>query len=392
MQDITGNLAASLWLFCTALALIGCLYAAVVADSVRRMAAAVGASKASRTTLAAPPGVSILKPLHGAEPGLVSNLASFCRQDYAGPFEMVLGVQRPDDKAIDAVNALTPTLPAGRAKLVVDATEHGSNRKISNLINILALTSQDVLVLADSDIAVERDYLQRVVASLQEPGAGAVTCLYKGLAGESLWSRLSAAGIDYHFLPNVLVGMRFNLAKPCFGSTIALRRETLQQVGGFERFADQLADDYALGDAVRELGLKVVIPPFVVGHSCTESTLSELWAHDLRWQRTIRLVDPIGHAGSIVTHALPFALLAGVWQGGLPGLGLIGLALASRMLVQIQVDRFLETGCGRLWLGPLRDMLSFAVFLVSLYPGAVTWRGGRFGVRNDGSMSPKGEA
>lgn len=391
MQELSGILAASLWPICTAMALIGCLYALFAADAVRRMAARAGFSGDAMRRPGAAPNVSILKPLYGAEPGLAEHLASFCRQDYPGAVEVVFGVQRANDPAVGVVTALIAE-GAANARLVQDAAVHGTNRKVSNLINIFARTRHEVVVLADSDIVVEPDYLARVTGSLQGDGVGLVTCLYNGVAGRSVWSRLSALGIDYHFLPSVLVGLRLGLAKPCFGSTIALRRETLESIGGFESVANQLADDYALGDAVRRRGLEVAIPPFVVGHACSEASWGELWAHDLRWARTIRMVDPVGHAGSAVTHALPFALIAGVWQGGAMGLGLIGLALACRSALQIQVDRFVRVGHHRWWLGPIRDVLSFAVFLVSLFPGAVTWRGGRFGVRPDGSMSPKGDA
>lgn len=388
MDQITGLVAASLWPICTALALIGCLYALFAADTVRR---ADRRRRAVPDTVApvAAPGVSILKPLHGAEPGLTDNLASFCRQDYAGPVEAGFGVQRADDPAIGMVKALIAAAPGADLRLVIDPAQHGANRKVSNLINIFAGSRYGVVVLADSDIHVGRDYLARVVTALQQPGVGLVTCLYKGLATDSPWSRLSALGIDYHFLPSVLAGLRLGLANPCFGSTIALRRETLAAIGGFAAVADQLADDYALGALVRAQGLKIAIPDMVVGHTCPESSFRELLAHDLRWARTIRLVDPIGHLGSAVTHALPFALIAGLWHGGVLGFGLIGLALACRMLVQIQVDRYLEAAPGRMWLGPVRDVLSFAIFLGSLFPGAVTWRGGRFGVRHDGSMTAK---
>ena len=364
---------------------------------VRRMAVTAEADDSAGRELGEPaPGISVLKPLYGAEPGLSEALESFCRQDYPGDCEVVFGVQRCSDPAIGVVTGLIAG-GAANASLVVDGTAHGANRKVSNLINILARTRHDIVVLADSDIVVEPDYLRRVAGALVTPGTGLVTCLYRGLDSGSGWSRLSALGIDWHFLPSVLVGMRLGLAKPCFGSTIALRRETLEKIVGFENVADQLADDYALGKAVRDLGYRVAIPPFVVGHVCSDSSLKDLIAHDLRWARTIRRVDPAGHAGSVVTHALPFALIAGVWHGGPGGFGLIGLALASRMLLQIQVDHFVRAGSlrerlGRWWLGPVRDLLSFAVFLASLLPGVVTWRGGRFGIRHDGSMSPKGDA
>jgi ceramide glucosyltransferase len=224
---------------------------------------------------------------------------------------------------------------------------------------------------------------------LQQPQVGLVTCLYRGAAIAGFWSRLAAAAVDQHFLPSVLVGVQFGLAKPCFGSTIALRRETLERIGGFEAFANTLADDYAMGDAVRRLGLKVEIAPFTIGHTFAEGSFGELLAHELRWARTIRLVDPIGYAGSIITHPLPFALAA-LPLSGFNAIAwmILAVTLACRLFVPIQVERLPGGGKSSLWLSPLRDLLSFAVFVASYIPGAVSWRGRRYSVSSDGTVTP----
>ena len=386
MLEFSGKLAASLWPFCTALGLIGCLYALFAAETVRRFAASLP-QPVARDALPGSSGISILKPLHGAEPSLAANLDSLLHQTYAGPVQILFGVQDPNDPAIPVVEALIAANPGIDLRLVVDTRLHGTNRKVSNLINLFEHATHDTIVLADSDIVVTVDYLARLIDSLEQPGVGLVTCLYRGLPTRNLWSRLSALAVDYHFTPSVLVGLRLGLANPCFGSTIALRRDTLARIGGFNGVADQLADDYALGAKVRALGLMIAIPPLIVGHVSSETTFKALFAHDLRWARTIRLVDPTGHLGSVATHALPFALLAALLKPGLIGFGLIGLALACRLVLQIQVDRFLETGRGRWRLGPLRDIVSFWVFVASLFPGAITWRGHRYGVRRDGRMT-----
>ena len=151
-----------------------------------------------------------------------------------------------------------------------------------------------MVILADADIAVARDYLCKIVAALGMLGVGAVTCLYRGLQRGGFWARLSSMGIDYHFLPNVLVGLRLGLARPCFGSTIALRRETLAAIGGFEAFLDYLADDNAIGEAVRAAGMKVAIPSMVLAHACSEQNAAGLLRHELRWARTVRAVNPPG--------------------------------------------------------------------------------------------------
>ncbi len=334
-------------------------------------------------------GISLLKPLYGDEPFLLRNLASFCAQDYRGSIEVVFGVGRADDTAIAVVERLRAAFPALELRLVVDERRWGSNGKVSNLINMAEHARHPVIVLADSDMLVGRDYLARVVAALDRPGVGAVTCLYRGVAMPGLWSRLATQWIDYHFLPSVVVGMALGLAKPCFGSTIALRRDTLERIGGFMAFKDRLADDYAIGEAVRRLGLAVAVPgDLVLGHTCTAASFGTLLHQELRWSRTIRSLDPAGFIGSAVTHPIPWATLAVVWSGfGAAAVGMLGAAVASRLLLQLFVARSIGARPNGLILGPVRDYAAFLVFLFSFWPGSIDWRGHRFALQSDGTIT-----
>jgi ceramide glucosyltransferase len=255
------------------------------------------------------------------------------------------------------------------------------------------------LVISDSDIVVDPGYLKNVVARLQQPGVGLVTCLYRGIAaqnagqgaGRALWAKLSAAAIDYHFLPSVLVGLLLGLAAPCFGSTIAIRKETLAGIGGLQSVADQLADDYALGAAVRRAGLSIAIPAYIVGHECTQNSAQGLLRHELRWARTIRSVDPVGFAGTVITHAWPLALL-GLLLGGMTPLAvLVPIALVCRAALQLELDRAFQLRRGFYWSGPLRDLMSFAVFVASFFGRRVEWRGHRYGVQADNTLAYYGE-
>lgn len=372
-----------LWFVCTLVAIIGSAYALLASALVARFAAL------SKVALRKSEDVTLLKPLHGAEAALAPNLASFCTQDYAAEIEMVCGVQDPCDPARLFVQNLRAHFPDVAIKLVGGSAPAAKNPKISNILNIFPHASHDILILSDSDMHVGPSYVKDVVAELQQPEVGLITCLYRGRAVGGFWSRLAAAAVDQHFLPSVLVGLQFGMARPCFGSTIALRRETLKRIGGFEAFADALADDYEMGEAVRRLGLKVAIPPTTLGHTFSDRSLSELLAHELRWARTIRLVDPKGYAGSIVTHPLPFALAA-LPLSGFSAIAVVILAatLASRLFVPIQVERLPGGGKSSLWLSPLRDLVSFAVFVASFLPGSVDWRGRRYSVESDGSVTP----
>ncbi len=368
-------------LLCLSLAAAGCVYLVCAAIVSARFA-----TEAAPVALLPPP-VTILKPLKSDEPALLRNLASFCAQTYPAAVQIVFGVQAASDRAIPVVRRLEAYFPDRDVRLVVDPAAHGANLKISNLINMTPAAAHACLVVSDSDIEAPTDYLLRLAAALAEPGVGAVTCLYHGVAVGGFWSRLSALGIDAHFLPSVLVGLSTGMAAPCFGSTIALHHDHLDAIGGFAAFRNTLADDYAIGAALRGAGLKIVIPRFLVGHSCAETSFAEVWRHELRWSRTIRAINPWGHVGSAVTHPLAFALLAAALGAPGRGFALAVLAIACRIVLLHVTARSHRLASPPYWLVPLRDLLSFATFGWSFCSQKLTWRGKRFRVRANGVLT-----
>jgi len=372
---------------CYAVAAVGCVYALVAAWAARGFVRAAPTAPAARY-----PAVTILKPLHGMEPNLYANLASFCVQDYPAPVQIVFGVADPADPAIGIVRKLIADFPDRDFTLTINSRRHGANRKVSNLINMAGQARHEVLVVSDSDIIVDRGYLMRIAASLDRPGVGLVTCIYRGAPATGPWARFAAAAIDYHFLPGVLVGLKFGLATPCFGPTMALRKETLDSIGGFESIADQLADDYVLGALVRGAGLTVAIPAMTIAHVCAERSAREFFRHELRWARTIRSVDPLGYAGLVLTHALPLALLGILFGGITPASTIAIAALACRFALQFELDRVFRLRDDVFWLGPLRDVASFAVFVSSFFGHSVEWRGHRYGLRAGNKLAYYGEA
>jgi ceramide glucosyltransferase len=245
----------------------------------------------------------------------------------------------------------------------------------------------EILLLSDGDIRVPASYARTLVREILTPGTGAITCLYHGHAAAGWWSRLEAMGIDYGFLPNALVGTTLGLAKPCFGATIGLRRDTLAEIGGFEALSSHLADDYELGRAVRLKGHEVKLSSLVLRHTCLEPSLKGLFRHELRWARTIRLLDAAGYAGSIVTHPLPLALLALTLGSGMLGLILLCAALLARLLLAWRIRIATGADSGPLWLLPLRDVLSFSIFLVSFLGNSVYWRGVRYETEAHGLLA-----
>ncbi|GJD55625.1 bacteriohopanetetrol glucosamine biosynthesis glycosyltransferase HpnI [Methylobacterium dankookense] len=372
------------------IAVVGCVYGLTAAYLAGRFA---DAEPVRLPEDAARPSVTVLKPLCGLEPNLYENLETFCRQDYAGPVQIVFGIQSAADPAIGVVERLQAAHPSLRIDLVIDARQHGSNRKVSNLINMAERIAHTVVVLADSDMVVRPDYLERVVAALSQPGVTGVTCLYHGVpANRGVYAHLSALAIDVQFLPNVVMGVGLGLAKPCFGSTIAFTAESLKAIGGFHRIRNDLADDYELGAALRGLGGRVAIPNFSIGHTCVDTDIRGLWRHELRWNRTIRNVDPAGYAGSVVTHAFPLALIGALLPGaGTAALAVAALALACRIVLCMRLERAFGLDSHPYWLLPIRDILSFANFSWGFVSGAVTWKGHDYRVVADGTLIPEAQ-
>ncbi len=362
-----------------AAALAACLWTSVECVLVRRFAG-------ETSELAKPgPAVTLLKPLHGDEPGLFERLSALCRQDYPGTIQIVLGAETAIDLARRIAQRLRSTFPFVAIDLDSGASEPGCNRKVANLAAMIRRAQHPVIVMSDSDIAVGPRYLRDVVALLCRPGVGAVTCLYHGIAARGLGSELSALAINTRFLPQAVVAVSLGLARPCFGATIALRRETLDRIGGFRPFADVLADDHAIGAAIRAAGYDVAVPGFTVGHVCFEQRLRQHVLHELRVARTIKQIDRLGYAGTILTHPLPLALLA-ISAGRMSALAIAVLALACRTaLCRIVALRF---GLPRqpVWLLPLHDLIAFAVYVASFFGSTVSWRGTQYRLSRAGGL------
>ncbi len=382
----------------------GIAQAAVGAWLTRRFAAhAVRAQRQTVATAATPlhppsgvvPAVSILKPLHGAEPLLEAALASTCAQTYPR-FQVVFGAAAADDPALEVVERLRARFPAVDIAVVVDPRRHGANPKVGNLINMLPAVRHDVLVIADSDLHVAPDWLARVVSALDVPDVGLACTLYAGLpATGALIERLAAMQITHSFLPGALLSRALG-RQDCLGATMALRRETLARAGGLAALADHLADDNVLGRRVRALGLAVALADTVPATTVPEATLGALWRHELRWARTIRALVPGQFAASVLQYPIVWALLAVALSGGaLWSWSLFETAWVARALAARAIDRALRPLLAQapggqvpggqvagglafrapLWLLPVREVLSVAVMLTSYAGRTVDWRG-----------------
>ena len=333
------------------------------------------------------PAVTILRPMRGAEPEGDANLQSLCDQDYAGPVRIILGADSAEDPAFIAAGRLKAAFPDRDIVLVADPTPHGTNRKLGNLINMSAQVRGEIFVISDSDVRLPPGGVSALVGALQQPGVGLAYGLYRGRPAGNLWSRLAALDINARFASSVVVGQALG-AHPVLGPTKAVSAEALAKAGGFERLKDVLADDFELGRMVREQGLSIACPPLLIDHVFPERSLKDVWSHELRWARTIRLLNPGGYVGSAITYVLPLALIGAVLSGLAPwSLAALAMLTALRLIQCLVLCRLMQADRGVIWLFPLRDALSFAVFLAAFFGDRIEWRGSRLRVKANGVMA-----
>ena len=349
------------------------------------------ARASTRPTQPLPP-VSILKPLKGTDPDIYESFRSHCLQDYPAEYEIIFGVSDPDDPAVANVRQLQQEFPRHAIRLVVSPKILGANVKVSNLEQMLQTARHEHLLVNDSDICVERDYLRRVIAPLADDRAddghvGMVTCLYRGIAANTLGSQLEALGISTDFCAGVLVarqlegGLRFGL-----GSTLAFRRTNLILAGGFDSIVDYLADDYELGKRIAGLGLRVHLSEVVVETHLPAYDLQGFLSHQLRWARGVRDSRAGGYIGLVSTYGLLWALLAVIAAHAAPwSWAVLGVTLLLRLAVALAIGKSVlhySQLPKLLWLLPLRDLVAVIVWIASFAGHTVTWRGDRFTLKN----------
>jgi len=368
-----------------AASLAGCVYLAVAALAVRRLI------RRPLPPAADSPPVSLLKPLCGADSGLYENLRSFCLQEY-GTFQIVFGVADAADPAIAVVRRLMAEYPKIDMALAAGGTTSAGNLKVANLISMLPLARHDLLAISDSDMRAPPNYIAAVTALLADPGIGLVTCLYRGISSGGFWSDLAAMHVNHGFLPQAALGDALDAGGGAFGASLALKRATLDAVGGFARLKDYLADDHVLGQEVRALGRRVLLSPLLVDDMVDEASLGALYRHELRWANTVRLLAPWGYAGSVIGHPLALALLA-LLLGPSHLWAFFGLILAFLVRwATIRLDeRALVLARAPAYMIPVRDLLSFVVYTASFFTRNVAWRDRRFRLGRDGRLRPKGD-
>ncbi|MGA2728869.1 MAG: bacteriohopanetetrol glucosamine biosynthesis glycosyltransferase HpnI [Terracidiphilus sp.] len=340
------------------------------------------------------PSISILKSLKGIDTGMVDSFRSHCGQNYAGAYELLFGVSSLDDPAVVAVHQLQHEFPDHAIRLIECPQRLGANGKVSTLAQLVPHARHEFLLIGDSDITVGPHYLERVMIAFSQPPTmghrnphpvGLVTALYRGHAHHTLFSRFETLGIATDFQASVLLsrmlegGMRYGL-----GSTLAVRREALNRIGGFETLVNHLADDYELGARIAQAGYTVALSTEVVETSTPAYTWRGFADHQLRWLRTVRDARPKGYAGLVFTHGLAWAIL-NVIASGLSPLSLwllalsffLRLTLAMMVGAEVLADHYVLPN---LWLLPLRDLTALGLWAAGFASNTIVWRGEQFTV------------
>ena len=344
------------------------------------------------------PPVSLFKPLYGAEPNLEAHLETFFQQDYP-EFEIIFGARVSADAGLQAARRVAARYPKVPVRFVLTGEPWHVNAKVSTLELMERTAAHDIFVVSDSDVQVNRDYIREVVAPFAEKSVGAVTCLYRGVADQGLWSKLEAAGMSIEMTAGVLVadlmeGMQFTL-----GPTMAVRRSCVREIGGFGTLGAYCADDFVLGNAIASNGHTVVLSTHAIDHVVLNTSFVDSQKHQIRWMKSTRFSRPKGHLGTCLTFSVPFGLLAAgaAWALGdhYLALGLLAFSVGSRAALAALVgavvvrDRHvLRTSL----LYPVRDLFGFFYWAASYSNNEIVWRNQIYRLAPGGLMVAPHEA
>jgi ceramide glucosyltransferase len=334
------------------------------------------------------PPISVLKPVHGIDFGSLENFSSFCRQNYED-YEILFCVNEMSDPAVPVIQQVMREFPQRRIRILSGAEQLGTNRKVNNLALLTKEAQHDFLVQSDGDVRVGANYLREVIAPFTDPKVGLVSCFYRGIAQPNLAAEIEAVGAASDFFAGALVAEWMEGVTFALGASVATSKKWLEKIGGYEAFANYLADDYEIGNRVHTAGGRVLLSREAVWTMYPALSFGSFWEHQLRWARTVRLVRPASFFGLIVTHGLPWAVAAAVatpnaWVSGgyLMAYLLLRLTMAWVAGVWGVGDEVLRR---KLWLVPLRDAVHFVVWLAGFTSNRVKWGGIEY-VVEDGKM------
>ncbi|MGB7435339.1 MAG: bacteriohopanetetrol glucosamine biosynthesis glycosyltransferase HpnI [Candidatus Acidiferrum sp.] len=328
--------------------------------------------------------VSIIKPVRGIDFATYENFRSFCLQNY-GDYEILFCVNEMSDPAVAVIHRVMAEFPQRPIRILTGAAQVGANRKVNNLALLTKEAQHEFLVQSDGDVRVGANYLKEVLAPFADPAVGVVSCFYRGIAEPSLEAELEALGAATDFFAGALVADWMEGVTFALGASVATTKTWLRKIGGYEGFANFLADDYEIGNRVHQAGGKVLLSREVVWTMYPAMSFREFWEHQVRWARTVKLVRPASFFGLIVTHGLPWAVAAAVVaQNTWISVGYLGAYVVLRLMVAWVVGVW---GIGddvvqrKLWLVPVRDAIHFFVWLAGFTSNRVKWGGTEYEIR-----------
>jgi ceramide glucosyltransferase len=324
------------------------------------------------------PPASVLKPAQGLDPEAYENFASFCRQDYP-EYEVLFGVRSEQDPSVPVIRKVMADFPGTSIRLLVTQEKIGSNDKVNKLCSLAREAKHNLLVLSDADIRVGPSYLRSVAAPFRDARVGVVTSLFTGIPVRSLWPELEAIYLSTDFMAAVLIARQMEGVHFALGATIAIRRECLAEIGGFEALADEAADDYVLGSRTAARGHRVELVDGAVKTWCSLESLHDFFIQRLRWAIMARQARPLGYVGYVFTQGLPWTILAMILA---PTRVLAWSFVAAYLILRMGVvwtlavrglhDTLLKR---RWWLVPVWDAFAFVLWFISLFWSRVRWRG-----------------
>ncbi len=337
----------------------------------------------ARTFADAPnlPPVTLLKPVHGAEPRLYENLESFFQQDYPD-FEIVFGARSLDNPALRTVQALRAKYPHVRSSVVISGEPQWPNAKVFSLDKMIDSTRNSHFIITDSDIVVKRDFVRNIVPPLNDPSVGCVTAMYEGVPAAEFWSTLEALGMSVEMPSGIMVADMLEGMKFALGAVMAVRRDALRAIGGIRSTSDYYSDDFVLGNLIAEAGYRVVLSHVTVGHVLISRSFAKTFGDQLRWMQSTRHSRPKGHFGTGLTFAMPFGILGLISAGAMGhwalGWALLAWAWFNRTLQSAVIGGWVirdRRALALCWLYPLRDLIGFFTWVGSYASSTFEWRG-----------------
>jgi ceramide glucosyltransferase len=355
----------------------------------RRHAAAVGAGETAWRAAGGWPPVSLLKPVYGLGRDLAENLRSACRQDYPD-FQVVFSAQREDEPALPLLHALQREFGPERVTVVVDGSGTVPNGKVRNLLVGLSGARHELLVVSDADVRLRPDFLRTIVAPLADPAVGCTTTFYKAAGARRWFEELEQVFFNADWVPNLVFAHVTGASPFVLGASNAVRRSTLEAVGGLADLGHYLLEDFEMGRRIRARGQRIEVVPYFVDMLVDLQGPLQWWRHQLYWDKNTRAGNPWGFFGTLFIRAVPFALAFAAARHGDPlGLAVAAAAIAWRV---VAAGLFMGWGLGDreglrgLPLLPLRDLAGFVSTLAAFANPSVEWSGRRFLVGRHGRM------